>query len=216
LGQGTRGPDRDRRPANGNVGGLSAPRPVWYSREGMATAGGVLISRMALGDGEAFAQFYDRYASLAFAVILRIVRDRADASEVLQDVFWETWHAAAAYDPARGTPEAWVVNRARARAIDRVRMLRRRSEVFVAPAEEGLTADTSAGSTPGEGLEDRGIVQSALAQLSDGQREVIELAYYDGLTQTEIAQRTKQPLGTVKTRIRLGLARLREVVRSAE
>jgi RNA polymerase sigma-70 factor, ECF subfamily len=182
----------------------------------MATGGEVLIRRMALGDSEAFAQFYDRYAALAFALILRIVRDRTDASEVLQDVFWEAWQAATAYDPTRGTPEAWVAIRARARAIDRVRSLRRRNEIFVAPAEEGLTADTGAGSNPGEGLEDRGLVRSALAQLSDVQREVIELAYYDGLTQTEIAQRTKQPLGTVKTRIRLGLERLREVVRSAE
>lgn len=171
---------------------------------------------MALGDSEAFAQFYDRYAALAFALILRIVRDRTDASEVLQDVFWEIWQAATAYDPARGTPEAWVAIRARARAIDRVRSLRRRNEVFVAPVEEGLTPDTGAGVKPGEGLEDRSLVRSALAQLSEVQREVIELAYYDGLTQTEIAQRTKQPLGTVKTRIRLGLERLREVVRSAE
>lgn len=182
----------------------------------MATAGEVLIRRMALGDSEAFAQFYDRYAALAFALILRIVRDRTDASEVLQDVFWEIWQAATAYDPTRGTPEAWVAIRARARAIDRVRSLRRRNEVFVAPVEEGLTPDTGAGVKPGEGLEDRGLVRSALAQLSEVQREVIELAYYDGLTQTEIAQRTKQPLGTVKTRIRLGLERLREVVRSAE
>jgi len=182
----------------------------------MATAGDVLIRRMALGDSEAFAQFYDRYAALAFALILRIVRDRTDASEVLQDVFWETWQAAATYDTGRGTPEAWVAVRARARAIDRVRSLRRRSAVFVAPADEALTADTGSGGKPGEGLEDRRLVQSALTQLSDVQREVIELAYYDGLTQTEIAERTKQPVGTVKTRIRLGLARLREVVRRAE
>ena len=176
----------------------------------------VLIRRMALGDSEAFAQFYDRYAALAFGLILRIVRDRTDAREVLQDVFWETWQAAGAYDPARGTPEAWVAIRARARAIDRVRSLRRRHEVFVAPVEEAVAADTASGSTPGEGLEDRRLVESALAQLSDVQREVVELAYYDGLTQTEIAERTKQPLGTVKTRIRVGLERLREAVRRLE
>jgi RNA polymerase sigma-70 factor (ECF subfamily) len=171
---------------------------------------------MARGDSDAFAQFYDRYAGLAFGLIVRIVRDRTDAAEVLQDVFWETWQAAAAYDPGRGTAEAWVAIRARARAIDRVRSLRRRNEVFVAPAEEAMMPDTGAGSRPGEGLEDRGLVQSALAQLSDVQRQVIELAYYEGLTQTEIAQRTKQPLGTVKTRIRLALERLREVVSEAE
>ena len=171
---------------------------------------------MALGDREAFAQFYDRFAALAFGLILRIVRDRRDAGEVLQDVFWEAWQAAGAYDPARGTPEAWVAVRARARAIDRVRSLRRRKELFVAPVEDAVAADTHPGSRPGEGLEDRGLVQSALAQLTDVQREAIELAYYDGLTQTEIAQRTRQPLGTVKTRIRLGLERLREVVGKPE
>lgn len=213
---GIRGPDRDRIHGDGVPGGLSVPGRFWYSRESMATAGEGLIRRMARGDGEAFAQFYDRYASLAFALILRIVRDRTDASEVLQDVFWEAWQAAAGYDPERGTPEAWVAIRARSRAIDRVRSLRRRHEVFVAPVDEALTADTGSGSKPGEGLEDRGLVQSALAQLSDVQREVIELAYYDGLTQTEIAERTRQPLGTVKTRIRLGLERLREVMRRPE
>jgi RNA polymerase sigma-70 factor, ECF subfamily len=198
------------------TGDLSGAGPLCYSMDVMGPAAEALIRRMALGDGEAFARFYDQYAALAFGVILRIVRERTDAAEVLQDVFWETWQVAGTYDPARGTPEAWVVVRARARAIDRIRSMRRRNELLVAPVEEAVAADTAAGSTPGAGLEDRRLVQSALAQLSAVQREVIELAYYDGLTQTEIAQRTRQPLGTVKTRIRLGLERLREVVRTVE
>ncbi len=179
----------------------------------MMPAGQELIASMAQGDTEAFARFYDRYAPRAHSLILRIVRDRTDASEVLQDVFWEAWVAAAAYDPGRGTPEAWVATRARARAIDRIRSLRRRHEMFVAPVDEGAVANAEPGPDPAEAVEARGVVQSALGQLPDVQREVIELAYYDGLTQSEIAARTKQPLGTVKTRIRLGLERLREVTR---
>jgi RNA polymerase sigma-70 factor (ECF subfamily) len=179
----------------------------------MAPAGEELIARMAQGDAQALSGFYDRYAALAYALILRIVRDRTDATEVLQDVFWEAWEAAAAYDPARGTPEAWVAMRARTRAIDRVRSLRRRHEMFVAPVDESVATEAEPAPDPAESAEQRGVVREALAQLSEAQREVIELAYYAGLTQSEIAERTKQPLGTVKTRIRLGLERLREVAR---
>lgn len=156
----------------------------------MPTPGGDLIRAMAAGNRDALAQFYDTYAPLVLPFVLRIVRDRADAADILQDTFWEAWRGAAAYDPSRGTPEAWIITRARTRAIDRVRAVRRRGETFVAPVDEA----------------------GALAQLSGAQREVVELAYYSGLTQTEIAERLEQPLGTVKTRIRLALARLREVV----
>src|SRR5438046_8607829 len=89
--------------------------------DGMPTPGTELIRAMAAGDHEAFARFYDRYAPLVFPLVLRIVGDRADAADVLQEVFWEAWRGAAAYDPARGTPEAWIVTRARTRAIDRDR-----------------------------------------------------------------------------------------------
>ena len=179
----------------------------------MATSGADLIKGMAAGDRDAFAQFYDRHAPLVFPLILKIVRERAEAADVLQEVFWEAWQGAAGYDPERGSPEAWMVTRARSRAIDRIRALRRRSETFVAPADEALTA--AAGDPARDAAvraEERGILRSALDRLPEAQREVIELAYYGGLTQTEIAARLKQPLGTVKTRIRLGLERLREVV----
>jgi len=172
----------------------------------MGTPGGDLIRAMAAGDRDAFARFYDRYAPFVFPFVLRIVRDRADAADVLQDVFWEAWRGAAAYDSARGTPEAWIITRARTRAIDRVRPVRRRGETFVA---------APAGPPPPPGgdavmrAEDRQLVAGALAQLSEAQREVIELAYYSGLTETEIAERLELPPGTVRTRIRLALARLR-------
>jgi RNA polymerase sigma-70 factor (ECF subfamily) len=173
-----------------------------------------LIRAMAGGDRDAFARFYDRYATLVYPLIVRIVRDRADAADVLQDVFWEAWQNADAYDAGRGTPEAWIVMRARARAIDRVRSVRRRSETFAVPLDDGAVAmGTEPVDDPAERAEVRSAVLGALAELSAPQREVLELAYYGGLTQTEIAERIKQPLGTVKTRIRSGLERLRTLVK---
>src|SRR5881628_53082 len=181
----------------------------------MATSGTDLLTRMAAGDREAFAVFYDRYAPVVFPLILRIVRERADASDVLQEVFWEAWRDAPAYDAARGSPEAWMVTRARTRALDRIRATRRRGDTFVAPLDEGLAAPHESAPDAAERAADRGTVMSALDRLPDVQREVIELAYYAGLTQTEIAERLKQPLGTVKTRIRLALERLRAVVKTS-
>jgi RNA polymerase sigma-70 factor (ECF subfamily) len=177
------------------------------------TAGDTLVRRMAAGDREAFGAFYDRYAPLVYPLIVRIVRDRTDAADVLQDVFWEAWQGAASYDPARGKPEAWMITRARTRAIDRVRALRRRGETFVPPVDDSIAAaPPDPGGDAAERAEDRSVIRAALDALPAVQREAIELAYYGGLTQTEIAGRLKQPLGTVKTRIRLGLERLRQVV----
>jgi RNA polymerase sigma-70 factor (ECF subfamily) len=180
----------------------------------MAWAGADLIRRMAAGDADACGAFYDRYARLVYPLIVRIVRDPDDAADVLQDVFWEAWQAAAAYDPDRGSPEAWIVTRARTRAIDRVRAIRRRGETFVAPIDEALApAPAEPGGDAAERAADRSVVVTALGRLLAAQREVIELAYYGGLTQTEIAERLKQPLGTVKTRMRLALERLRETMK---
>lgn len=180
------------------------------------TPGVELIQRMARGDRQAFAPFYDRYAGLSYSLIVRIVRDREEANDVLQEVFWEAWQAAGAYDPSRGTPEAWLVTRARSRAIDRVRAIRRRGETFTAPVDEALAAGTAdPAPDAAERAADRARLRNALERLPEGQREVVELAYWGGLTQTEIARRLEQPLGTVKTRIRLGLERLREVIGAA-
>jgi RNA polymerase sigma-70 factor (ECF subfamily) len=174
----------------------------------MAWVGEELIRRMANGDADACSGFYDRYARLVLPLILRIVQNASDAADVLQEVFWEAWQAAASYDPKRGSPEAWLVMRARTRAIDRVRAVRRRSETFVAPVDEAA-APVDPGGDAAERIADRAMVAGALGGLPENQREVIELAYYGGFTQTEIAKRLGQPLGTVKTRMRLGLERLR-------
>jgi RNA polymerase sigma-70 factor (ECF subfamily) len=175
------------------------------------STGSDLITRMGGGDRDAFSAFYEKYAPLAYGLILRIVRDAQDAAEVLQEVFWEAWQAAGSYDASRGSPEAWIFTRARSRAIDRVRSVRRRGETFVAPLDEGVAGPAVTGD-PVDRVADRSTVMGALALLPEAQRQVIELAYYGGLTQTEIAERLAQPLGTVKTRMRTGLERLREAL----
>jgi RNA polymerase sigma-70 factor, ECF subfamily len=178
-----------------------------------------LIERMAGGDREAVVPFYDRFAALVYPLVLRIVGDPAAAANVHQEVFWEAWEASETYDPSHGTPEVWIVTRARRRAIDRVRAGRRRSETGVAPLDNSVSAarqrapEAAVRENPAPNVTgDRGTVTSALERLPKAEREVIELAYYGGLTQTEIAERLTQPLETVKTRIRLGLERLREAL----
>ena len=173
----------------------------------MARDGIDLIRRMARGDREAFAAFYDAYAALAFGTIRRIVVDPDEAADVLQEVFWELWRGARLYDPGRGSPEAWVTVRARSRGIDRVRSGRRREEML-----ETVDVPDERAENPGGRVEDREAVAGALRELPETQRTVIELAYLKGLTQTEIADRLAQPLGTVKTRMRLGMERLRDLM----
>ena len=169
-----------------------------------------LIARIARGDQSAFSQFYDTHAGLAFGLIRRIVRDREAAEEVLQEVFWQIWREADTFDPARGGAEAWLVMRAKTRAIDKLRSLRRKGQTFVAPVDEGSApgADPRA-DDPAVVAADRALLEGALARLPEAQRRVIELSFFGGLTQTEIAARLGEPIGTVKTRARLGLERLR-------
>ena len=176
-----------------------------------------LLARIAGGDHSAFGQFYDAYAGLAFGLIRRIVRDREAAEEVLQEVFWQIWREAASFDPRRGGPEAWLVMRAKTRAIDKLRSIRRKEQTFVAPVDEGTApvADPRA-NDPAVAAADRTLVEGALARLPDPQRRVIELAFFGGLTQSEIAARLGEPIGTVKTRARLGLERLRGLLTDKE
>ena len=173
----------------------------------------VLIAAIAAGDRDAFSRFYDLTAPMAFGLIRRVLRDPEAAAEVLQDVFWQVWQDASRYDPTRGSPEAWLVTRAKTRAIDRLRSMRRRDRTFVAPVDESVAQRREEpAENPAVVAEDKSLVQAALAQLPEAQRRVIELAFFEGLTQSEIATRLGEPLGTVKTRARLGLDRLRGVL----
>lgn len=137
----------------------------------MPTEGAELIRRMAGGDRDAFAAFYDAYAPLAFGLIRRILRNSAEAEEVLQEVFWEIWQSAGEYDPKRGSPEAWVVMRAKSRGIDKARSMRRRGEMITTSLSAVVPPEPA--SNPAFRAEARGIVRGALGQLPANQQEVI-------------------------------------------
>jgi len=170
-----------------------------------------LLARIATGDREAFGRFYDAYAPLAFGLIRRILPQPGDAEDVLQEVFWEIWRLAPRYEPARGAPAAWVLTRARSRAIDRLRSLRRREEVGVESIDVAAAPSrTERADDPSSRVPDRELVRGAMGALVPAQREVIELAFFGGMTHTEIAARLRQPLGTVKTRMRSALKHMRE------
>jgi RNA polymerase sigma-70 factor (ECF subfamily) len=173
-----------------------------------------LIRQVANQDRDAFSQLYDRFSSLVFTLAMRMLRARSDAEDLLQEVFVQVWRQARNYSTERGSPEAWIVNIARSRAIDKIRSIRRMEKSFVltddpARAESSDNVESSAAES-----EARMAMNSALANLPDTQRKVLELAYFDGLTQTEIANRLAEPLGTVKTRMRSGIQRLRDMLRT--
>ena len=180
----------------------------------MPSDGLELIRRIAGGDRDAFSAFYDAWAPLAFGVLRRILPSDAEAEEVLREVFWEIWQSAGDWDPRRGSPEAWVVDRARNRGIDRARSLGGRGKVRTGFLPEPLAAEPGA---PGQdsrvGAERPGAGRGVFAQLPPNQRDVIELAYLHDLSQAEISERLKQPLVAVKTAMRLGLERLRSQMR---
>lgn len=176
-----------------------------------------LIERMAGGDESALSSLYDRSSRLIFGLLLRILNDAGLAEEVLLDVYMQVWRQAGKYDPARGKTLAWLVTIARSRAIDRLRSIRQeetRKESLDAAGGQGL-AFTTAFEDPTLAPERQRIVRSALATLPHEQREVIEMAYYLGLSHSEIAARLGQPLGTVKTRTRLGMMKLREQLKDS-
>jgi RNA polymerase sigma-70 factor, ECF subfamily len=171
-----------------------------------------LLGEIARGDRDAFARFYDLQSGLVHTFALRILRERSEAEEVVQDVFLQVWRQAGTYSTDRGTPEAWLIMLARSRGIDKLRSRRRRDEM-VRPADDPdrLPEPVALESASGP-AEARVTLGGALDDLPPAQRSVLELAYFDGLTQTEIAERLGEPLGTVKTRMRSGLERLRGIL----
>ena len=168
-----------------------------------------LIQQIATQNRDAFSQFYDRYSSLVYSLAMRMLKAQSDAEDLLQEVFMQIWRQAANYSRDRGSPEAWIINIARSRAIDKLRSIRRMEKSFVLTDEpaNAESADNVESNTAES--EVKLTMNSALANLPQAQRRVLELAYFDGLSQTEIAARLKEPLGTVKTRMRSGIQRLR-------
>jgi len=143
---------------------------------------------------------------------MRMLRVPQDAEDLLQEVFVQVWHQADRYNEARGSPEAWIMNITRSRAIDKLRSIRRMEKSFVLTDDPARAESTENVESSASESETKLTMNSALANLPEGQRRVLELAYFDGLSQTEIAARLKEPLGTVKTRMRSGIQRLRDLL----
>ena len=175
-----------------------------------------LMRRMGRSDREAFAQLYDRFSRPLFATALRILHNNAEAEDIVQDVFLALWEKATTYETGRGSAFAWAVTLTRNRAIDRVRMRKRRSELLAeTTAEDAGTQPSDAGPDSADGLvlkEQSSTVRAAVAALPADQQRAVELAFFSGLTQLEIAEKLSEPLGTVKARIRRGLLRLRNTL----
>lgn len=177
----------------------------------MTQADADLLRAIAQGDEAALAQIYDRYAPTLFGIMLRILHSRAEAEDVLQEVFLQVWQHASQFDEERGRPFTWLATIAHSRAIDRLRALdsRQRTWTKAAVEREEEHADATDDLLRVEQTE---VVRRALDEIPEGQKRVLLLAYFEGLTQSEIAARLEEPLGTVKTRMRSGLIKLRELM----
>jgi RNA polymerase sigma-70 factor (ECF subfamily) len=173
------------------------------------------VARAAAGDGAALAVLYDRHARAVYSLALRVLGDEPEAEDVLQEVFTQAWRQAGRYDATRGTVAAWLLTMARTRAIDRLRARDARPDSSTTPSDEAWQDRAAPMVDPADALaaqRDAERVREAIHALPLLQRLAIELAYFEGLTQSQIAERLEQPLGTIKTRIRLGLLKLRDAL----
>jgi RNA polymerase sigma-70 factor (ECF subfamily) len=176
-----------------------------------------LIERIQRRDPEALAAAYDRYASIAYGLLLRITRDRATAEDLLQELFMRVWNRARHFDAGKGALGVWVVSIARNMAIDHLRSADARFGTKLRSLEHVDPLAFSRSSNDPESLADRSrTVTAALGSLGTNERKVLELAYFEGCSQTEIAARLDEPLGTVKTWMRTALNRLRSAMRMEE
>jgi RNA polymerase sigma-70 factor (ECF subfamily) len=173
-----------------------------------------LLPAVARGDVAAFEELYDRYSSTLYALLIRILANAEDAQEVLQETFVKAWTSAKMFDALRGSEVAYLISIARSRGIDRLRARRIRLD---REDEAGREISTVSGFVDRTNGADKAIqseqtvaVRGALAELPDAQRRALELAYFEGLSQSEIAARLSEPLGTVKTRMQLGMKKLRD------
>ena len=174
-----------------------------------------LVALVARGDEDALAELYDRVGRVAYGLALRVLRDERHAEDAVQEAFLQVWRSAATFRAERAKASTWILTLVHRRAVDLVRREERRQA-------DPLTDDSPAGVAPEETEEaawlrfERERVQAALRQLPDPQREALELAYYGGFTQAELAERLGQPIGTIKSRMFTGLARLRELMGESE
>lgn len=174
-----------------------------------------LLKRVSQGDQRSFGELYDRFASVLFSTAYRMLKNQEAAEDVLQDVFIQIWRKAPLYDPARGRPLTWAVTLTRNKAIDTLRSTQRRSSLQEAAQQdlerfEQFDDKSFFDSVTSE--ETSRLVREAIQRLSRQQRDAIELAFFSSLTHTEISERLKVPLGTIKARIRRGMMALRDII----
>lgn len=190
--------------------------------DGLATSHALdaaAISLVARGDERALGELFDRHGGMAWSLANAILRDAADAEEVVADAFSQVWRSAGSFDAGRGSVVAWISTIVRTRALDLIRSQKRRARMLdraELSAEEGTSPGLGTGA-PGvergaEQSEAQVLVRGALRALPEAQREVLELAYFGGLSQSEIAARLDEPLGTVKTRMRSGMEKMRQAL----
>jgi RNA polymerase sigma-70 factor (ECF subfamily) len=168
-----------------------------------------VVEAVRRGDPRALEDLYRRHAPRIYALLMRMLRESADAEEILQETFVAAWRRAGEYAPSRGSVEAWLITLARSRAIDRIRS--RGARLRLVKQSEQLAPADAPGEEPPD-VHARTRLRKALGALPPEQRRAIELAYWEGLSQSEISLHTGDPLGTVKTRVRLGLQRLAELL----
>jgi RNA polymerase sigma-70 factor, ECF subfamily len=186
-------------------------KPGLAPRAMLESAWKEFVGRAAGGDQSGLAALYDESSSLVYSVALRMLGHREDAEEVTLDVYTQVWRTAASYDPSRGTVAAWLITLARSRAVDRMRARGSRMEREQPMVKFfDLEVDAPSPEQESEAGQRRRRLLAALATLAPEQREVIQLAFFSDLTHGELASQLGQPLGTVKSRIRLGMIKLRE------
>jgi RNA polymerase sigma-70 factor (ECF subfamily) len=188
-------------------------REVSYPDEVRSNADDVaLIRRMAEADETALGALYDQWSRSLYSLVLHVLRDPDEAEDVVEETFWQAWRKASTYEPARGAVSTWLLTIGRRKALDRLRARKRHREDPV-QSERAFADMPSSDPDPVQDAEVKEIrekVRAALRELPAEQREVLEMAYFNGLSQSEIADATAQPLGTVKTRMRLAMQKLRE------
>jgi RNA polymerase sigma-70 factor (ECF subfamily) len=173
-----------------------------------------LVALVARGDSDAFARLYDMYSEPAYSLALRIVRDHQLAADVVQEAFMTVWNQAARFDPSRGQPSTWILTVTHHRAVDVVRREQRRRSESLDHASEAADPSPPVDERAWLGVA-RSQIAAALRKLPDPHREVIELAYFAGYTQSELAERLSLPLGTVKSRTFAAMAALRQALQDA-
>ncbi len=173
-----------------------------------------LLLRIAGGDVAAFENLYDRHAGLIFSLAVRILRNEAEAEDALQEICLMIWERAGLFDARLGRPVSWLITLARNKAIDRLRRSHRKAEVLAAAASDSAVLGSEPRDASRSMIQDEaaGTVRTVLAGLPPEQRVAIELAYFNGLTQAEIADVMKEPLGTIKARIRRGMLQMRDAL----